>query len=97
MKQHHWSDSGYKSRKMWFAVFAIGVLFVGMVFVINHGAAIGLYDAFVGGVVGVAGLFIAGNVGAKLAATKVPPQTTTATPVKKVAAQKVEEPELPEP
>ena len=89
-----WKDGGSKSRKLWFSVFCVAVLFVGMAFIAYHEAAIGLYDTFVGGVVGLAGIYLAGNVGSKLMATKLPPPAPTKTPP---SPTKAKEPELPAP
>jgi len=50
------------SRKLWFSVFAIGMLYQGLVVAISNPAFFAIYSTFVGGVVGIAGLFLAGNV-----------------------------------
>jgi hypothetical protein len=63
---NHWNDNGYKSRKLWFAVFAIGSLLLGGLLL-----PAALYGDFVGGVVGIASAFMVGNVATKWASTKV--------------------------
>lgn len=55
--KHEWL-----SRKLWFSVFAIGMLYAGLRIATDSLAFSALYSTFVGGVVGIAGLFLAGNV-----------------------------------
>lgn len=66
--KHEWL-----SRKLWFSVFAVVMLYQGMVIAIANPAFFTIYSTFVGGVVGIAGLFLAGNVIAgKLGVAAVP-------------------------
>jgi hypothetical protein len=87
MNHEHWRDGGAKSRKLWFSAFAVGVLFAGMMYAANHATTGSLYGDFVGGVVGVAGMYLVGNVGAKWvagsAAAKLAAPATEETPAKK--------------
>lgn len=55
--KHEWL-----SRKLWFSVFSVVMLYQGMVIAIANPAFFTIYSTFVGGVVGIAGLFLAGNV-----------------------------------
>ena len=55
--KHEWL-----SRKLWFSVFVVVMLYQGMVIAIANPAFFTIYSTFVGGVVGIAGLFLAGNV-----------------------------------
>lgn len=64
------------SRKLWFSVFAIGVLYLGMSVAMESAVFISIYGSFVGGVVGVAGLFLGSNVlSGKFEKPKDPPKT----------------------
>lgn len=60
----------WKSRKVWFGVFAVLALLVGLKLTADSVIVAGNYPSFVGGVTGVTGLVIAGNVGAKLVTKK---------------------------
>lgn len=56
-RKHEWL-----SRKLWFSVFAVLMLFLGLHAAIDSTAFAAVYSAFVGGVVSISGLFLAGNV-----------------------------------
>ncbi len=76
--KHEWL-----SRKLWFSVFAIGMLYAGLRGAIELPAFAAIYSTFVGGVVGIAGLFLAGNViagklgGSAVVAAAKPENSTT--------------------
>jgi divalent metal cation (Fe/Co/Zn/Cd) transporter len=73
-------DNGYKSRKLWFSAFAIVAIFGGWIGAGLMPSLVPMFATFVGGVLGVAGLFLTGNVATKLVGTKVPadPKPVTA-------------------
>lgn len=76
MSTHHkhskWNDNGFKSRKFWFAMFAVGVLFLGMAFVTHYGVTEGIYRIFSGSVEVISGMYLVGNLTAKWVSTKAP-------------------------
>jgi hypothetical protein len=86
-----WKDSGWKSRKLWFSIFAIGILYRGAVVAMDEASFRAVYESFVGGVVGIAGLFLVGNIGAKFVSTKAPVATTPVPKPVKVPQQPVEQ------
>ena len=62
----------WKSKKLWFGVGAIVTLFsYALVSSLWIPPMLPLFDSFVGGVVGITGIVIAGNVANKLAIKKV--------------------------
>lgn len=63
-------DGGYKSRKLWLAFFAIGVIFTGALCSAHWSAFGAVYDTLVGGVVGIAAAYFTGNVANKFVATR---------------------------
>jgi hypothetical protein len=65
-------DGGWKSRKLWFSVFAVLILLAGWVLAGHFHSLQALYDTFVGGVVGVSGLYLTGSVATKWVGTKAP-------------------------
>ena len=67
-----WKDNGFRSRKLWFAVFTILVLLVAFVYAAQHDAK-GVFETFATHVVFVASTFIGGNVMSKWVSTKAPP------------------------
>jgi hypothetical protein len=88
IKHNLWRDGGNKSRKLWFSVFAIGIMFAALVYATSRSVGEALYNSFVDGVVGIAGLYIVGNIGAKWTASKSQgtapvgtPQTTPQAPI----------------
>lgn len=52
----------YSSRKFVLAIICIVVIFLGGLLAVKFPAFAALYPAFIGGVLGVAGLYITGNV-----------------------------------
>lgn len=78
-----WRDGGWKSRKLWFSVFAVASLYFGMKVASTEATLRPLYESFVGGVVAISGMFLIGNVGAKWVSGK------TATPVATPPSPKV--------
>lgn len=64
------SFNGWKSRKLWFSVFAIGVLYLGTRGAIESLAFGAIYSTFSGAVVAIAGLFLAGNAASKFIGLK---------------------------
>lgn len=63
----------WKSKKLWFGVGAICAMFgFALVSSLWIPAMVPLFDGFVGGVVGVTGIVIAGNVANKMAIAKMP-------------------------
>jgi peptidoglycan/LPS O-acetylase OafA/YrhL len=91
----HWRDGGAKSRKMWFAVFAIAVL--ALTFFWAAGREVQphqLYSTFAASVELICGMFIVGNIGAKWVSTKMP---ATEEPAPKPPAKPVaKKPQAPE-
>lgn len=63
-------DGGAKSRKLWFSIFAITVIFVGALLAAKWGSIAPLYSTMVGGVLGVVGAYLTGNVAQKLVGVK---------------------------
>lgn len=87
-------DGGNKSRKLWFSVFSIVTIALGGVAAAVWPAFLPVYETFVGGVVAISGLYLAGNVTQKLIGSKVP--ATPAAPKKVVLkVEKDEEPPTP--
>lgn len=72
---HGWQDGGWKSRKFWFAMYATGLLFVGMKCSAQEAAMATLYGEFVGGLVGITLALLTGNIAGKWVAgnAKTPP------------------------
>lgn len=68
------ADGGYKSRKLWFAVYATGLLFLGAHCGSQTPAFGALYGELVGGIVGITVALFTGNVAAKLVASKASKQ-----------------------
>lgn len=58
-------DGGTKSRKLWFSVFTVMVLLFGMWYASRHESVAPLYGELVGGIVAIAGLYLAGNIAGK--------------------------------
>jgi len=63
----HTSSAGnnWRSRKLWFSAGAIASLLVGLKFATQDPAFPALYSTYVGGVVGITALLLAGNVATK--------------------------------
>ena len=64
------NTGGWKSRKLWFSVFAIGMIYAGAKTAIESKAFESVYSTMVGGIVGIAGMFLVGNVSTKWVAAK---------------------------
>lgn len=63
-------DGGFKSRKLLFSVFSTLILLAGW-FVAGHWVSLQpMFSSFVGGVVGVAGLYLTGSVATKFVGVK---------------------------
>ncbi len=75
-----WRDGGWRSRKLWFSVFAIFIVYLGLRLAAGNDTFKPLYETFVGGVVGISALFLAGNLGGKFVSTKATPVTTNSSP-----------------
>jgi hypothetical protein len=71
-------DNGYRSRKLVFSVFSVATMVATWWVAGRNPALVPMYDTLVGGIVAVAGLYLAGSVGAKLVATKAPPSPVAA-------------------
>lgn len=54
--------SEWLSRKLWFSAFAVFMLYLGMKIAVDSPAFATIYSSFVGGVVTISGMFLAGNV-----------------------------------
>ena len=68
----NWKDGGWKSRKMWFSLYCISL----MSYMATKDIDSIKFDALVTGIIGVSGLFLAGNVGTKWVASKSPASST---------------------
>lgn len=67
-------DGGVKSRKLWFAVFAIAVIVAAGLYGPSLWAgSVAFYDAMVGGVVAIAAAYLTGNVAQKWVGVKSQP------------------------
>lgn len=70
--KHEWL-----SRKLWFSIFAIGMLYAGMRLSVDSAFFASVYGTFSGSVVAICGLFLTGNVIAQKFGT-VPAASTSA-------------------
>lgn len=68
-------ERNWRSRKLWFSAFAVGVLYLGARNAADSDGFRAVYEAFVGGVVTITGLLLAGNVTAKWLGPKSAPET----------------------
>jgi hypothetical protein len=59
------NDNGYKSRKFWFCIYAVGILLIGSILGAFFPAFSTTYTEFVGGVVAITTAYLAGNVAQK--------------------------------
>jgi hypothetical protein len=66
-------DHGFKSRKLAFSIFTILCVFAGLVLAGFWPTIQPMYDTLVGGVVAIAGLYLAGNIGQRFVATRTQP------------------------
>lgn len=78
-------DGGIKSRKLWYSVFSVVAMCVMAVVCVHFPALTALYGELVGGIVTVAGLYLAGNAATKLVGTKAPMETPGAAKPKAAA------------
>lgn len=93
-------DGGVKSRKLWFAVFAIAVIVgAGLYGPALWAGSVAFYDAMVGGVVAIAAAYLTGNVAQKWVGAKAQPAIIAAqqaaTAPKPLADKPEEEPAQP--
>lgn len=65
-------SSPWKSRKLWFSVFAIGTMYHAAIKATTETSFRTIYETFTGGVVAIAGLFLAGNITSKWVANLAP-------------------------
>jgi hypothetical protein len=63
-------DGGFLSRKLLFSLFSVIVIFAGWLIAGHFPSLQGLFQTYVGGVVGVAGLYLTGSVATNWTATK---------------------------
>jgi xanthine/uracil permease len=54
---------GYKSRKFWMTVLAVGVLFVAAILSDKYPSILGVYPTFAGTVLGCLTVYLGGNIG----------------------------------
>lgn len=87
-------DGGYRSRKLWFAVYATGLIFAGAVVISRLPAVAPLYDTMVGGIVGITVALLTGNIAAKWVIGKANETSPVATKKQSLKEQPVEQ--LPE-
>lgn len=81
-------DGGIKSRKLWFSIFAIAVIFVGAILAAHWAAMISVYSTMVGGVLGVVGAYLTGNVAQKWIGVKALPDPSKSDPTDDEPASK---------
>lgn len=62
--------NGWRSRKLWFSVFAICMIYKGAALALTSKAFEPIYSTMVGGMVGIAGMFLVGNVSSKWVGAK---------------------------
>lgn len=86
MANEAWKDGGWKSRKLGFSIFAIAILYIGARIANADTAFRAVYESFVGGVVGISGMYLIGNVGTKWVAGKAAPAAPPTTPAPKAKA-----------
>lgn len=67
-------DGGYRSRKLWFTVFAMGLAFAGFCLTAGWPAFAPSYSTFVGAIVGLSTVYLTSNVATK--AVLKPPEPT---------------------
>jgi len=63
-------DGGWKSRKLWFAVFAVGALFLGAGLGAKYASFAPMYETLAGSIVAVCALLFTGTVANKYVASK---------------------------
>lgn len=77
-------DGGFRSRKLWYSVFATGMVVISGLGVLLWAGLAPLYDTMVGGIVAIAGLYLTGSVATKWVGSKVPAPVTAPVVVKKL-------------
>jgi len=87
MSLKRWNDNGFKSRKFWFAVLAVAVLFAGMAFVTHYDVSEGMFRVFTSTLEIISGLYLAGNLTSKWVSIKGPPDDDQPKPPKNPPAQ----------
>lgn len=60
------------SKKFWFSVGAVGILYVFARVASDNSPMVPMYGEFVGGVVGITGAYLLGNLGNKWVLSKAP-------------------------
>jgi hypothetical protein len=76
----HIKDGGFKSRKLWLTIFGVETLMVGW-FAAGHWKTLApSYPTFVGGVLGLIGLYFTGNVTTKATLAKTAAKGTATSP-----------------
>ena len=63
-------DGGFLSRKLLFSVFSAALIFAGWLIAGHFASLQGLFQTYVGGVVGIAGLYLTGSVATNWVGTK---------------------------
>lgn len=63
-------DGGIKSRKLWFAIFIALMIFVGALLTLKYPGFGANYETLVGGLLGISGVYLAGNVTSRWASSK---------------------------
>lgn len=64
------NGNGWKSRKLWFSVFAIGMICASGLMTIVLRFPENIFNTMVGGIITISGMFLVGNVSTKWVATK---------------------------
>lgn len=66
-------DGGMKSRKLWFAVFAMMLVVISGAGAVYLPTFASIYETLVGGIVAVAGMYLTGNVAQKWVGVRAQP------------------------
>lgn len=67
------NDGGLASRKLWFAVFTSLAVVLGAAAAVKWPLFSPNYEVMIGGLLGVLGIYLTGNLGAKYVLGKTPP------------------------
>lgn len=89
-------DGGIKSRKLWFAVGATGLIFVGNLIAAKWIGFSANYETMVGGIIGVLTVYLTGNVASRWSAGKTAAPTPNPTPTVASTAKKLSTPPIEE-